>query len=69
MEALAGVATNELITQLAESQVRCEELEEELMLRGDELARYKELFEQFVDAWRSGRTTLKKPSFWARLFS
>lgn len=61
--------TTDLLIALVESQARCLELEEELALTGDELARCKALFNQFVDAWKDDRRTLKKQGFWSRLFS
>jgi hypothetical protein len=69
METAANeIAIGDLISALAESQVECEQLKEELALTGDELARRKALVNEFIEAWQSGRSTLKK-SFWARLFS
>lgn len=63
-----AAATNELITQLAEAQVENEQLKEALNLQGDDMARRARLFEEFVKAWRDGRDSMQKKSFWTRIF-
>ncbi len=53
-----------LQSQLDKSEKRCDRLESQLSVAENEIGRLNSLLDSFCSAWKGGRRSVKKRSFW-----